>query len=134
MTKAYVRLFPSPMIAAISRPAATALLRRKTEAVAATARQIAPRRSSKLANSVVTRYRDDKGRFVGATRGIPIASSEVATRAPHALYVLQGTNTPIRPKHGPYMHNPGQGIWFRTEVRGQAANNFLERALKANRG
>lgn len=127
---ASITLHPDPRLSVLSRPAIRRQLFDYTERVAARSRQIAPRRSGTMAGNITTSYTDGGGEVNGAP---VVARSRVTVRVPYAVFVLKGTSTPILPKHGPYMHNPSEGIFYRTRVRGQAANNFLLRAAKATR-
>lgn len=127
---ASVVLHPDSRLVPLSRPAVVRQLRDYTERVAAHSRQIAPRRKGTMAGNIITSYAPGGG----VLNGTPVvARSRVTVRVPYALFVLKGTRTPITPKRGPYMHNPAEGIFYRTSVRGQAANNFLLRAAQATR-
>lgn len=127
---ASVVLHPDVRLVPLTRPAIVRQLRDYTERVAASSRQIAPRRKGNMAGNIYTSYQAGGGMLNGSP---VVARSRVTVRVPYAVFVLKGTSTPILPKNGPYMHNPAEGIFYRTRVRGQAANNFLLRAAHSVR-
>ena len=104
----------------------------KTDAGVRFAKLFAPKRSGRLAGGVRKDVRQtSKDRVVGRVR----------STARHSAWVHEGTYGPIYPKNGRYLSVPrtaahpwnarGHGRILKPFVRGQAANPFLERALRA---
>ena len=88
--------------------------------------QFAPMRTGKLKRNI----------YVGQPKRVAIygLSSTVAANVRYALWVHQGTRGPIRSKSGKKLKVvsfPSGGISFHKQVRGQTANPFLARGLRA---
>lgn len=99
-----------------------------TERVAEKARELAPRDTGTLANSIKVTYEANKGR--GGSRWYIVADT------PYAKYVGRGTGPhPIEPKNKGILKFPVKGgtIVYTRSVQhpGTKPNNFMQEALEA---
>lgn len=103
---------------------------RAAQAAVELARAEAPKRSGRLADSIEYRiYQTPRGPIadIGPGRG----TSGVGTPPQeYARYVIEGTDSPIYPEVSPVLVIRDGGPKYHLKVSGQAANPFLQRALK----